>query len=197
MCVHQRLMRSLLVLVAFAGGPTTAVRAADPPIQSLLLRSTTVTCNLEESIAFYRDVLGQEVMLRARAPATNTYKWLGINRDTKVDFVTMRGSAVYPGGEIMGGRIGFLAILDPDDPACRQRPDAQSPGVWGTTFLPFRVANLDAIVANAKAKGVKVFHGPAPSGSRLSRNLFMKDPNGNLVEVFELNIQPIPPSPGE
>ena len=79
-------------LVGIAGAPV----AQETPVQSLVLRAVTVTCKLEESITFYRDIMGQEVMLDE--PTGRSFKYLGIDENTQVRFVIMRGSAVYPGG---------------------------------------------------------------------------------------------------
>ena len=49
---------ALAAIVVISSG----AQAQESKVQSMLLRSVTVTCKLEESIAFYRDILGQEVM---------------------------------------------------------------------------------------------------------------------------------------
>ena len=92
----------------------------------------------------------------------------------------------------MSGRIAFLGITDPDDTACKRDPYAKGRGSWGTMVLPHRVANVEEIAARARKAGVEIFYGPAPSGTRLSNSMMMKDPNGNMVELFEINIQRIP-----
>lgn len=179
-----------LLSVGLCLASSRSASAQDVPIQTLLLRSVTVTCKLEESVAFYRDILGQEVMLNQ--PTSGSPKYLGIEADSEVRFVIMRGSAVYPGGEIVGGRIGFLGITNPDDPACRQDPYTDSRGAWGTVVLPHRTANIKEIARRAREAGVHIFYGPGPSGTRLSNSMMMKDPNGNIVELFEINITRIP-----
>jgi catechol 2,3-dioxygenase-like lactoylglutathione lyase family enzyme len=179
----------MLVAVAGFSGLNTA-SAEEVPVQSVLLRAVTVTCKLEESIAFYRDIMGQEVMLNE--PTGGSPAYLNIKPDTEVRFVIMRGSGAYPGGEIIGGRIAFLGITDPNDPACKNDPYAKGRGNWGAMVLPHRVANVEEIAARARKAGIEIFYGPGPSGTRLSNSMMMKDPNGNIVELFEINIQRIP-----
>jgi catechol 2,3-dioxygenase-like lactoylglutathione lyase family enzyme len=169
----------------------TAARADD--VQSLLLRSVTVTCKLEESIAFYRDILGQSVLEDQPQSAESAARYLDITPEAKVRFVVMKGSGVYPGGEIIGGRVAFMGIDDPKGVACK---DAAQPmnhrGIQGSHIHPHRVANIDEIARRAHEKGVEILFGPKVSGSRLSRNMMMFDPNGRIVEVFEVNIAKVP-----
>jgi catechol 2,3-dioxygenase-like lactoylglutathione lyase family enzyme len=170
-----------------------AARAEENPVQSLLLRSVTVTCKLEESIAFYRDILGQEVIEDVKQDAVRAASFLDVTPEAEIRFVVMKGSAVYPGGEIIGGRVAFMGINDPKGPACK---DAAKPanrrGVHGSHIHPHRVANIDEIARRARDRGVEILFGPRPSGTRKSRNLMMFDPNGRIVEVFEINVGKIP-----
>lgn len=155
-------------------------------VQSLLLRSVTVTCKLEESIAFYRDILGQEVIEDAPQDAAKAAAFLDVRPTSKVRFVIMKGSAVYPGGEIVGVRIAFMGIDDPDAPACKNTNVANHRARQSDGIHPHRVANIDEISRRARAKGVEILFGPRRSGTGLSRNMMMFDPNGRIVEVFEL-----------
>ncbi|MDX2223333.1 MAG: VOC family protein [Rhodospirillaceae bacterium] len=170
-----------------------AAEAEAARVQSILLRSVTVTCKLDDSIAFYRDVLGQEVIEDVRQNGAGAAKYLDVSPNAEVRFVVMKGSAVYPGGEIIGGRVAFMGINDPDGKACKdQDATANRKGVHGSHIHPHRVANIDEIARRAKAKGVEILFGPGPSGSRMSRSMMMFDPNGRIVEVFEINIARIP-----
>ncbi|MDX2144939.1 MAG: VOC family protein [Rhodospirillaceae bacterium] len=167
--------------------------AQEAKVQSILLRSVTVTCKLEESIAFYRDILGQEVMEDSIQSPEGAVKYLDINPDSKVRFVIMRGSGVYPGGEIIGGRVAFMGIEDPKAPACKDAAKVKNQrGIQGSEIHPHRVANIDEIAKRARAKGVEILFDVKTSGSKLSRNMMMFDPNGRIVEVFEVNIAKLP-----
>jgi catechol 2,3-dioxygenase-like lactoylglutathione lyase family enzyme len=171
----------------------TAASAQENEVQSLLLRSVTVTCKLEESIAFYRDVLGQEVIEDVKQGADGANRYLDVTKDAEIRFVVMKGSAVYPGGEIIGGRVAFMAINDPKGKACADVDKQKNrKGAHGSHIHPMRVANLDEIYRRAVAKKVEILFPPKASGSRLSRNMMMFDPNGRIVEVFEINITKIP-----
>jgi catechol 2,3-dioxygenase-like lactoylglutathione lyase family enzyme len=187
------MIRDTLLAAAAALALGGAAQAQEAKVQSMLLRSVTVTCKLEESIAFYRDILGQEVMEDSVQSPDGAMKFLDTNPNSKVRFVIMRGSGVFPGGEIIGGRVAFMGIEDPAAPACRDADKVTNQrGVQGSEIHPHRVANLDEIARRAKAKGVEILFGPKVSGTRLSRNMMMFDPNGRIVEVFEVNITKTP-----
>ncbi|MDX2143874.1 MAG: hypothetical protein SFV19_11010, partial [Rhodospirillaceae bacterium] len=64
--------------------------------------------------------------------------------------------------------------------------------IHGGHIHPLRVSDIDEIAKRAKAKGVEILFGPKVSGTRLSRNMMMFDPNGRIVEVFEINLTKIP-----
>ena len=180
-------MRVLIAAAGLVAAMCGAAHAQD--VQSILLRSVTITCKLDESIAFYRDILNQQVIEDQPQSAVSAARYLQTTPDAKVRFVVMKGSAVYPGGEIIGGRVAFMGIDDPKSEACKNT-DAPNPlkGVHGSHIHPHRVANIDEIGRRAKAKNVPILFGPQPSGSRLSRSMMMLDPNGRIVEVFEVNI---------
>jgi catechol 2,3-dioxygenase-like lactoylglutathione lyase family enzyme len=186
----MKTMTAMGVAVVMAA---SSVQAQESKVQSLLLRSVTVTCKLEESIAFYRDVLGQEVIEDVKQGADGANRYLDVTKDAEIRFVVMKGSAVYPGGEIIGGRVAFMAINDPKGKACADVDKQKNrKGVHGSHIHPMRVANLDEIYKRAVAKKVEILFPPKASGSRLSRNMMMFDPNGRIVEVFEINTTKIP-----
>ena len=181
------MLRAVLIPAVAALALSTSVQAQEAKVQSMLLRSVTVTCKLEESIAFYRDILGQEVMEDGIQSPDGAMKFLDTNPNSKVRFVIMRGSGVYPGDEIIGGRVAFMGIEDPKAPACKDVAKLKNQrGIQGSEIHPHRVSNIDEIAKRAKAKGVEILFGPKVSGSRLSRNMMMYDPHGRIVEVFEL-----------
>jgi catechol 2,3-dioxygenase-like lactoylglutathione lyase family enzyme len=191
---------SVAIVLTWVAGPAMAqqtgqrvAQAETGKVQSVLLRSVTVTCKLDESIAFYRDVLGQEVTEDVKQNGVGAAKYLDVSPEAEVRFVVMKGSGVYPGGEIIGGRVAFMGITDPAGNACKDAAaTVNRKGVHGSHIHPHRVANIDEIARRARTKGVEILFGPSPSGSRLSRSMMMFDPNGRIVEVFEINIAPIP-----
>lgn len=155
--------------------------------QSLLLRGVTVTCKIEESIAFYRDVMGQKIIEDVTFSGPGVQKYIDVQDGGDVRFVIMGGSGVYPGGQVVGGNIAFMAILDESDPSC-DVPVVNKRGQQGSIIYPHRVSNIDEIAKRAKAAGHEVLFDVKASGTGLSRNMMLFDPNGNIVEVFQINI---------
>lgn len=156
-----------------------------PRVQSLLLRAVTVTYDLERSLLFYRDILRQEVVEDVPLAAERARRWLDCSAQAEVRHLTLRGTGEYPGGPIAGGRISFISVREPDGKV----PPLAHPnrkGSHGDTILPHRVRGLDEIYAKLKAAGFEVLFPPQVSSTGLSRNMMVFDPNGHIVELFEL-----------
>jgi catechol 2,3-dioxygenase-like lactoylglutathione lyase family enzyme len=173
--------------------PGLALGQTDAPVQSLLLRAVITTCKLGESIAFYRDILGQKVIQERDFTSDVIDRYTAVSEAGSVRLVVMEGRGEYPGGPIAGGRIAFMGILDdPDGPGCRDMDKKKSrPGHHGDPVLPFRVGNIDEIHRRLVEKGYEVSFPPTRSPVGLSRNMIAFDPNGVLLELFELNIAPL------
>jgi predicted enzyme related to lactoylglutathione lyase len=154
--------------------------------QSLLLRSVAVTCKVDESIAFYRDVMGQEIIEDETFTGSGIQKYIDVKEGGAVRFVIMGGSGVYPGGQVVGGNIAFMGVVNSDDPACSGDVENRR-GRQGSTILPHRVSNIEEIAKRAKAAGHEILFDVKASGTGLSRNMMLFDPNGNIVEVFQIN----------
>ena len=174
-------LASLLAVIT-----STTVVAEDHNHQSLLLRAVTVTCKIEDSITFYRDVMGQTIIEDVTFEGSGIQRYIDVQDGGKVRFVIMGGSGVYPGGQVVGGNIAFMGILDDDDPSCDAGVENQR-GRQGSMILPHRVSDIDEIASRAKAAGHEILFDVKPSGTGLSRNMMLYDPNGNIVEVFQIN----------
>ena len=186
--------RSLLVVFAVSASlataqpaptPTASVATPAPAVQSLLLRAVTVTYDLERSLLFYRDILGQEVVEDVPLETERARAWLDCSPKAQVRHLILRGTGEYPGGSIAGGRISFISVKEPDG----RKPAPAHPnrrGSQGDTILPHRVKGLDQIYAKLQAAGFEVLFAPRTSGTGLSRNMMVFDPNGNIVELFEM-----------
>lgn len=172
---------------------TSATADSGKPVQSLLLRAVITTCKLEESVAFYRDILGQRVIQERDFTADVAAPYVAVSDKSTVRLVVMEGRGEYPGGPILGGRIAFMGVLDdPDSPACQDMDKSVNrPGHHGDPILPFRVSNIDEIVRRARERGYEIGFEPRRSPVGLSRNMVMYDPNGALLELFEVNIAPL------
>ncbi|MEQ8734843.1 MAG: VOC family protein [Rhodospirillaceae bacterium] len=181
-----RPFNSKAALIVIGMAISGSAGAEDMNHQSLLLRSVAVTCKVEESITFYRDVMGQEIIEDVTFEGSGIQKYIDVADGGKVRFVIMGGSGVYPGGQVVGGNIAFMGIVDVGDPACAGEVENHR-GRQGSTILPHRVSNIDQIAKRAKAAGHEILFDIKASGTGLSRNMMLFDPNGNIVEVFQIN----------
>ena len=176
------------IAIAFAALLAAPAGAAEP-VQSLLQRGVTVTCRLDETIAFYRDILNQQVLEESVRDGARVSKYVDIPPTAQVRLVAMGGSGAYPWANPMGGKLAFIGVADPAAAACRtqyRKGDAPSRARAGEVLFSIRVANLDEIAARAARAGAPVLVPPGTSGSGQARNMMMLDPNGRIVEAFEV-----------
>lgn len=178
-------LAALVIGLTCLGSASAADTAEEKPTQSILLRAVSVTYDLERSLLFYRDILGQDVVEDVPLTAERSASWLEVSPQAKIRFVVLRGKGEYPGGPITGGRIAFIAIDDPAHPRAGNKTDNRR-GVHGDMILPHRVANLDGIVRRLKEQKFEFLFEPRVSPTGLSRNCMVFDPNGHIVELFEL-----------
>jgi catechol 2,3-dioxygenase-like lactoylglutathione lyase family enzyme len=178
-------LAALVIGLTCLGGVSAADTTQEKPTQSILLRAVSITYDLERSLVFYRDILGQDVLEDVPLSAERAASWLEVSPQAKIRFVVLRGKGEYPGGPIAGGRIAFIAIDDPEHPPGSVKKINRR-GVHGDVILPHRVANLDGIVRRLKAEKFEFLFEPRVSPTGLSRNCMVFDPNGHIVELFEL-----------
>jgi catechol 2,3-dioxygenase-like lactoylglutathione lyase family enzyme len=167
-------------------------KLSEAPVQSQMVRTMIVTCKVEETIKFYRDVLGQKVLSDdGGAPVTVAQDLIDMPADGKLRMVIFGGTGEYPAGPMIGSRIGMLGLLDPKTPACKEMSKTNHRLFHGGVIMPMRVSNMPEIVKRAKAMGIQVIK-DGPSPSRLTWQTLVYDPNGIILELFELNVTKIP-----
>ena len=92
---------------------------SDAPVQGQIVRTMIVTCKFDETLRFYRDVLGQVVASDdGGKPVTTGQKIIDMPSDGRLRMVIFHGTGEYQGGPMIGSRIGVLALTDPQPPAC-------------------------------------------------------------------------------
>lgn len=169
------------------------VHAQDgPPVQAQHVRTMIVTCKVEETVRFYRDVLGMDIIRDdGGAPVTLAQTIIDMPKTSLLRMAIFVGKGQYPAGPIIGSRIGMLGLMNPDDPACANADEPNRRALHGGVIMPIRVSNTAEILKRAEAMGIEVIkEGPSPS--RLTTQTLLYDPNGIVLELFELNITPIP-----
>lgn len=138
-----------------------------------------IVANLDQSIAFYRDVLGLELPGGAQPFGEKPeIMRLGntIGAQNRIAVLRVPGSA-----------LGVELIEYKDIDRKPAHPRFQDPGAANLTL---RVRDIDAVMARIKSSGAKVLTaagGPVAIGTA-SRNVFVQDPDGFVVELA----QPVP-----
>ncbi len=123
--------------------------------QERLLSVALFVADLEASIAFYRDVLGLQVVDEV-IEASETRSWIG---GRHVEVIWREGAQL---------RIALVQVDGGQEPTTR-------------ADICFMLDGIDAMHRELTAKGVPVVHGPRPwneDGGSVARYL---DPDGNIV----------------
>ena len=135
------------------------------------------TGNLERALAFYRDLLGFEVVLEAGWPSGTEVadKITGL-KDSAARWVMLKaGNAMI---EVFEYQSPPPKPGDPDRPVCDH----------GLTHICLDVTDLDAEYERLKAAGMK-FHCPPQDLGGVLRTTYGRDPDGNVIELQEV-LQP-------
>jgi methylmalonyl-CoA/ethylmalonyl-CoA epimerase len=123
--------------------------------------------DLDEALAFYRDVLGLELYHEE------------VNEAQGVHEAMLRPPGGAPGGTV----VQLLAPLGPDTTIgkflARKGPGVQQ--------VAYRVSDIDAVTDALRAKGLRVMYEKAVPGTANSRANFVhpKDAGGVLIELVE------------
>ena len=132
-----------------------------------------VVKNVEESTAFYRDVVGLS-LIRA-------YERMGTGIDQVVGYEHAHLSAAIL--EIGGGHI--LELIQYVNPRSEDRPTEER-NVLGATHLALLVDDIHAMYARLAEKGGQVMNPPAElEPGRIA--CYLQDPDGNWIELLELS----------
>jgi catechol 2,3-dioxygenase-like lactoylglutathione lyase family enzyme len=81
-------------------------------------------------------------------------------------------------------RIELMYLPDAKSGPVRALPPAHA-GVHGFTHLTMEVPDLDAAIASLAARGVTPAIGPVPVAPLGVKVLFLRDPEGNMVELLQ------------
>jgi catechol 2,3-dioxygenase-like lactoylglutathione lyase family enzyme len=127
--------------------------------------------DLDASIAFYRSVLGMEVIVQDAFGGT-PYE----------DIMKLAGAcgraALLRGAKF---QIEMFEFARPKPPA----PDLARPVCdVGITHFCIEVVDVDAVYSNLAAAGV-VFHGPPVDFAGEAKAAYARDPDGNVIEFLE------------
>jgi catechol 2,3-dioxygenase-like lactoylglutathione lyase family enzyme len=123
------------------------------PSQGILLTHFVVSGDVERSTAFYSDVLGGEVVRTGEPSVVQlSNSWIIIN-------------------------VGGGPTVDKPDVILETPPDPTR----SSSFLNIRVADIDQVYEDWRARGAEFITPPQDLGSEI--RCYIRDPDGHLIEV--------------
>ncbi len=131
----------------------------------------------DESMSFYRDVLGLEFLLEGEATGP------GIEANTRLEGVQLR-FAMFRAGD---NRFELIQYLAPTG-----RPNDRDVNDTGSTHIAFVVADIDKAFKELSARGVRFNATPIHIDSGPLAGCafaYFTDPNGVLLEIFQEAVQ--------
>lgn len=132
--------------------------------------------DMQESLAFYRDLLGFEVVNERPAVKDDYFREIVGFPDAVVYAVLLQ----IPGTEHM------LELLEYKHP--RGEPQNLGPNNPGSSHIAYIVDDLQAMVPGLKQAGVEFISDPVALDAGPNSGgwaLYLKDPNGIVVELFQ------------
>ena len=135
--------------------------------------TSITTADRDRLVAFYRDLLGFEVVSESEwsggNPAADTIFGL---KDSAVRMAMLRASNAYL--EIFEFARPEGRPADPDRPVCD----------LGVTHICLCVSDIQAEYARLSAAGMR-FHCPPQAAGAVGAATYGRDPDGNIVELIE------------
>ena len=170
---------SLSGCTAFAGSAQEAYET-DPvdrnaAAASSFRRTTIRVANAEQSLAFYRDLVGLSLISRMDLSSEKTRRSLAIEDDTVgVELLSLSGPP--------GQALGLLAVSGQGETLARS--DGRDLAA-GDVILVFEVDDVQSIAARAPTFGAPIISPVEPLTSRAGYELILRDPDGVRVQLLQ------------
>ncbi|MBI2504372.1 MAG: VOC family protein [Candidatus Latescibacteria bacterium] len=132
--------------------------------------------DLEKSLAFYRDLLGLEVLRVSERRNLPSYNAILGFEDVALTVALLR----HPAGEFLLELFQYL------NPPVEKRP--LSNHFAGASHLAFEVKDIDGQYARLRSAGYRSISPPVDvirEGKKVARAFYALDPDGISVELFE------------
>jgi catechol 2,3-dioxygenase-like lactoylglutathione lyase family enzyme len=163
---------TLLATVAMLTGAGTA--AAETPVSSTYLRTAIFVKDRAATVKFFRDVLGYSE--GATGPVEAPSNALGLPPDAKVTLTALRSTD--------GAGLSIMGVESPSfSPLARPKGIVNAAG---DVMFVHQVTGIAEIHNRAKAGSYDVLMPPTPSRSGKSLQMFLRDPNGVRLELYEM-----------
>ena len=132
-----------------------------------------VVRDLDKAVAFYRDIVGLQVI--------SEYERIGPGIDQVVGYADAHLKLALL--DLGGGHI--LELIEYVNPPSDERPTAER-NVLGAAHLAFQVKDISATFAKLSSGGAKIMNPPAEiAPGRIV--CYFQDPEGNWLEIMEFS----------
>jgi catechol 2,3-dioxygenase-like lactoylglutathione lyase family enzyme len=175
-------MRSLLFSLSLL---TVAFTAQAQDIRSGLRTAALIVRDMDESLAFYRDVLGYRIVVEKRVTDATSIETVGLEGYDGFRLIYLKPNAEFPSRPFAASDISLVQPFGGQPQPRPTDPCAGKATRIGQIVMSQQVQGLDAIAANVTARGYCVVSSLRPSSTGQSRTLAVLDPNGIRVEMFE------------
>jgi len=168
-------MRAALVAVCLLASVTSSV-AQPAAVDSTYLRTAIFVVDRAKTVAFFRDVLGYKELTTNELGTVDAGNPLGLPGGSKRVLTGMASKD--------GAGLSIMSVEHPDF-----KPLARPAGIGngaGDVMLVHQVVNIAEIHRRAVAGGYEVLMAPKPSPSGRSLQMFLRDPNGVRLELYEM-----------
>lgn len=157
-----------------------AVSATEQQVSSTYLRTAIFVADRAATVKFFRDVMGYKELETSDLGTAEGGNALGLPAGARRVLTGMASKD--------GAGLSIIGIDHPDF-----RPLARPQGIGnagGDVMLVHQVENIREIYRRAVAGGYEVLRDPLPSPSGKSLQMYLRDPNGVRLELYEMLPQP-------
>lgn len=141
-------------------------------------RATFIVKDMEESLAFWRDVMQFELLFEPRKLPPLDNEYLGWTKEGVLRFARLQSPD--------GAGIGLMEITQPGFPDLNIE---KYPNAHGSVVFVHVATDIEALYKRAKEAGA-VLKPLGLSRSGRSKQMYLKSPSGHLLEIYELLPEP-------
>jgi catechol 2,3-dioxygenase-like lactoylglutathione lyase family enzyme len=166
----------ILAVVALITGLATSAAAQKQTVSSTYLRTAIFVSDRAATVKFFRDVMGYEEVGTNELAPVEAGNGLGLPTGAKRTLTGMKSKD--------GAGLSIMGIEHPDFKPLARPANAANAG--GDVMFVHQVRNIAEIHRRALAGRYEVLWGPKPSSTGRSTQMFLRDPNGVRLELYEM-----------
>jgi catechol 2,3-dioxygenase-like lactoylglutathione lyase family enzyme len=177
---------SRAAIAAFALVTITAGATAQTPAPHAGLRTLAlVVRDMDETLAFYRDILGYRVNVERMVTNRTSIETVGLDPYQRFRLIYLKPNAEFASHPFSMSDLSLVQPLDGPPIARRTDPCAGRETSVGQMIMSKQVEGLQAILAQAEKAGYCIVSSLRDSATGQSLTAAVLDPNGVRIELFE------------